>query len=104
MSDLVHRVLAYRMVSLLHKGVIKLAGDRPAFAGRPTRRWAEAQRAAAGRARPVDATLNELARVEFRADAVVVFSRKKSVFIDHQAELDPDKEKRFAVRVVGESR
>ena len=89
------------MMSLLHKGVIKLAGDSQAFAGRLTRRWAEGQ--GAGRARP-DATLNELAGVEFRADAVVVFTRKKSVFIDHQAELDPDKEKRFKLRVLGESR
>jgi hypothetical protein len=104
MSDLVHRVLAYRMVSLQHKGVIKLAGDRPAFGCRLTRRWAEAQRAAAGRARPVDATLNELTCVEFRADAVVVFSRKKSVFIDHQAELDPTKRNGSPCVWVGEGR
>jgi len=93
MSELVHRVLAYLMVSLLHKGVISLAGDRPAVAGRRTRRWAEAQRAAARRALALDATLNELACVEFRNYAVVVFSRKQSVLIDHQTELDPDKEK-----------
>jgi hypothetical protein len=96
MSDLVNRVLAHRMVSLLHEGVIKLVRDRPAFAADLIGDVLKFKLPQFSGARLVDVTLNELAPVEYRADAVVVFTRKRPVFgVIIEAQLGPDKEKRF---------
>ena len=84
MSDLVNRVLAYRMVSLLHEGVIKLVRDRLAFAAGLVGDVMKLKVPQFGRTRLVDVTLNELAPVEYWADPVVVFTRKKPVRGDHQ--------------------
>ena len=84
------------MVSLLHEGVLKLVRDRPAFAADLLGDVLKLKVPQFHRARLVDVTLNELAPVEYRADAVVVFSRKKPVFgVIIEAQLAPDKEKRF---------
>jgi hypothetical protein len=96
MSDPANRVIAYRMVSLLHEGVIKLIRDRPAFAADLLGDVLKLKVPHFSRARLVDVTLNELVPVEYRADAVVVFSKKKPVFgVIIEAQLGPDKEKRF---------
>jgi hypothetical protein len=84
------------MVSLLHEGVIKLVRDRPAFAADLLGGLLEVKVPQFSRARLVDVTLNELTPVEYRADAVVVFTKKKAVFgAIIEAQLEPDKEKRF---------
>jgi len=84
------------MVSLLHEGVIKLVRDRPAFAADLLGDVLKLKVPRFRRARLVDVTLNELAPVEYRADAVVVFTRRKAVFgVIIEAQLGPDKEKRF---------
>jgi hypothetical protein len=84
------------MVSLLHEGVIKLVRDRPAFAADLLGGLLKRKVPQFSHARLVDVTLNELVPVEYRADAVVVFSKKKPVFgVIIEAQLGPDEEKRF---------
>src|SRR5678815_3308895 len=84
------------MVSLLHEGVLKLVRDRPAFAADLLGDVLKLKVPQFRGARLVDVTLNEPVPVEYRADAVVVFTRKKSVFgVIIEAQLGPDKEKRF---------
>lgn len=84
------------MVSLLHEGLIKLVRDRPAFAADLLGDVLKLKVPQFRRAQLVDGTLNDLAPVEYRADAVVVFTRNKPVFgVIIEAQLGPDKEKRF---------
>ena len=59
------------MVSLLHYGVIKLVRDRPAFVADLLDRLLDVKLPSFRKAGLVDADLNELAPVEYRADAVV---------------------------------
>jgi hypothetical protein len=82
------------MVSLLHEGVVKLVRDRPAFAAELLGRLLHVEVPSFLEARLADATLNELAPVEYRADAVVVFTQDKPVFgaiIEAQLRRDDDK-------------
>lgn len=85
------------MVSFLHEGVIQLVRDRPAFAADLLDQLLDVRVPRFTRARIADATLNDLAPVEYRADAVVVFTRKKPVFgAIVEAQLAPDRNKRFS--------
>src|SRR5262245_33375736 len=82
------------MVSLLHEGVLKLVRDRPAFAAKLLGELLDVEVPRFTEARVTDVTLNELAPVEYRADTVVLFTRKKPVFgaiIEAQLERDRDK-------------
>jgi hypothetical protein len=84
------------MVSLLHEGVIKLVRDHPAFAADLLGDVLELKLPHFRRAQLVDVTLTELAPVEYRADAVVVFTRKRPVFgVIIEAQLRPDRAKRL---------
>jgi hypothetical protein len=85
------------MVSPLHEGVIKLVRDRPAFAADLLGELLDVKVPRFRRARLGDATLNQLAPVELRADAVVLFSqRKKPVFgAIFEAQIKRDRRKRF---------
>jgi len=87
------------MVSLLHEGVLKLVRDRPKFASELARLLGvEVPRFT--QARVTDVTLNELAPIEFRADTVVLFSRKRTVFgaiVESQRERDPAKRRTWPV-------
>jgi hypothetical protein len=82
------------MVSLLHEGVIRLVRDCPAFAADLLGELLDIRVPQFREARLADATLNELVPVEYRADAVVVFSQDKPVFgaiIEAQLQRDEDK-------------
>jgi hypothetical protein len=82
------------MVSLLHEGVIRLVRDCPAFAADLLGELLDIVVPQFSEARLADATLNELVPVEYRADAVVVFSQDKPVFgaiIEAQLQRDDDK-------------
>jgi hypothetical protein len=84
------------MVSLLHEGVIKLVRDCPEFAADLLGRLLDVEVPRFTEARIADATLNELVPVEYRADAVVVFTKNKPVFgAIIEAQLKPDGDKRF---------
>jgi hypothetical protein len=84
------------MVSLLHEGVIKLVRDCPSFAADLLGQLLDVEVPRFTDARVADATLNELVPIEYRADAVVVFTRKQPVFgAIIEAQLKPDRDKRF---------
>ena len=84
------------MVSLKHEGVIKLVRDRPAFAADLLGDLLAVKVPPFTKARCVDVTLNQVAPAEYRADAVVLFTRRKPVFgAIIEAQLRPKKEKRF---------
>ncbi len=84
------------MVSLLHEGVIKLVRDCPAFAADLLGGLLDVEVPRFTEARIADATLNELVPVEYRADAVVVFTKNKPVYgAIIEAQLKPDADKRF---------
>jgi hypothetical protein len=84
------------MVSVLHEGVLKLVRDRPAFAADLLGELLGVAVPRFTQARVTDVTLNELAPVEYRADTVVLFSRKKTVFgAIIEAQLEPDRDKRL---------
>jgi hypothetical protein len=84
------------MVSLKHEGVIKLVRDRPAFAADLLGDLLAVEVPSFSKARCIDATLNEVAPAEYRADAVVLFTRRKPVFgAIIEAQLQPTKDKRF---------
>jgi hypothetical protein len=68
------------MVSLLHEGVVKLVRDCPSFAADLLGQVLHVDVPGFREARLADATLNELVPVEYRADAVVVFTQDKPVF------------------------
>src|SRR5678815_2083255 len=95
LSDCTHRV-ASAMVSLKHEGVLKLVRDRPAFAADLLGDLLAVKVPAFSKARCVDVTLNQVAPAEYRADAVVLFTRRKPVFgAIVEAQLRPKKDKRF---------
>jgi hypothetical protein len=82
------------MVSLLHEGVIKLVRDCPSFAADLLGQLLHIDVPGFREARLADATLNELVPVEYRADAVVVFTEDKPVFgaiVEAQLQRDDDK-------------
>lgn len=84
------------MVSLLHEGVLKLVRDRPAFAAEMLGELLGVEVPRFTHARVTDVTLNELAPIEYRADTVVLFTRKKPVFgAIIEAQLEPDRDKRL---------
>ena len=84
------------MVSLLHEGVLKLVRDRPAFAADLLGELLGVEVPHFTQARVTDVTFNELAPVEYRADTVVLFGRKKPVFgAIIEAQLEPDRDKRL---------
>src|ERR1041385_6389557 len=82
------------MVSLLHEGVIKLVRDCPSFAADLLGQVLHIDVPGFKEARLADVTLNEPVPVEYRADAVVVFTEDKPVFgaiIEAQLQRDDDK-------------
>jgi len=84
------------MVSLLHEGVIQLVRDHPAFAADLLDQVLDVKVPSFREAGLVDAELNELAPVEYRADAVVMFRRKKPVYgAIIEAQLKPDRDKPY---------
>lgn len=84
------------MVSLLHEGVIKLVRDCPAFAAELLDRVLDVKLPSFREAGLVDAELTELAPVEYRADAVVLFKRKQPVYgAIIEAQLEPDRDKSY---------
>jgi hypothetical protein len=93
-----------RMVSLLHEGVIELVRDHPAFAADLLDRLLGLEVPAFTEARLAEATLNKLVPVEYRADAVVVFTERKPVFgaiIEAQLQRDDDKLYTWPLYAVG---
>lgn len=93
-----------RMVSLLHEGVIELVRDRPAFAADMLDRLLGLEVPAFTEARLAEATLNKLVPVEYRADAVVVFTERKPVFgaiIEAQLQRDDNKLYTWPLYAVG---
>ncbi|HEX3473428.1 MAG TPA: hypothetical protein VHT91_00230 [Kofleriaceae bacterium] len=92
------------MVSLLHEGVIELVRDHPAFAADLLDRLLGLEVPAFTEARLAEATLNKLVPVEYRADAVVVFTERKPVFgaiIEAQLQRDDDKLYTWPLYAVG---
>jgi hypothetical protein len=87
------------MVSLKHEGVLKLAAlvrDRLAFAADLLGDLLAVKVPPFSNARCVDVTLNQVVPAEHRADAVVLFTRRKPVFgAIIEAQLRPKKDKRF---------
>lgn len=82
------------MASLLHEGVITLVRDCPAFAADLLGDLLDVRVPQFSEARLADTTLNEVVPVEYRADAVVVFTQEKPVFgaiIEAQLQRDDDK-------------
>jgi hypothetical protein len=65
------------MVSLRHEGLIKLVRDRPAFAADLLDELLAVKVPPFSKARLVDVTLNQVKPAEYRADAVVLFTRGK---------------------------
>ena len=66
---------AIAMVSLNHEGLIKLVCDRPAFAADLHADLLAVKVPSFSKARLVDVTLNQVRPAEYRADAVVLFTR-----------------------------
>lgn len=92
------------MVSLLHEGVIELVRDHPAFAADLLDRLLGLEVPAFTEARLAEATLNKLVPVEYRADAVVVFTERKPVFgaiIEAQLQRDDNKLYTWPLYAVG---
>jgi hypothetical protein len=85
------------MVSLLHEGVIKLVRDRPAFVADLLDQVLDVKVPSFREAGLVDAVLNQLTPVEYRADAVVLFkNNKKPVYgAIIEAQLKPRLDKRY---------
>jgi hypothetical protein len=84
------------MVSLKHEGVLQLVRDRPAFAADLLGDLLAVKVPAFRKARCVDVTLSQVAPAEYRADAVVLFTKRKPVFgVIIEAQLRPKKDKRF---------
>lgn len=92
------------MVSLLHEGVIELVRDRPTFAADLLDRLLDVEVPAFTEARLAEATLNKLVPVEYRADAVVVFTERTPVFgaiIEAQLQRDDNKLYTWPLYAVG---
>lgn len=92
------------MVSLLHEGMIELVRDRPAFVADLLGRLLDVQVPAFTEARLAEATLNKLVPVEYRADAVIVFTDREPVFgaiIEAQLQRDDDKLYTWPLYAVG---
>ena len=84
------------MVSLKHEGVLKLVRDRPEFAADLLGDLLAIKVPSFSKARCVDVTLNQVTPAEYRADAVVLFTRSKPVFgAIIEAQLRPKMSKRF---------
>jgi hypothetical protein len=84
------------MVSLLHEGVVQLVRDRPTFVADLLGQLLEVKVPRFKEARLVDPTLNEVAPVEHRADAVVLFTKKRPVYgAIIEAQLRRDRHKPF---------
>jgi hypothetical protein len=84
------------MVSLKHEGVLKLVRDRPEFAADLLGELLAVKVPRFSKARCVDVTLNQVAPAEYRADAVVLFTRRIPVFgAIIEAQLRPKNDKRF---------
>jgi hypothetical protein len=85
------------MVSLKHEGLAKLVRDRPAFAADLLSGLLAVEVPPFSKAQLVDVTLNQVRPAEYRADAVVLFIRKKPVFgAIVEVQLRPKKQKRFS--------
>jgi hypothetical protein len=85
------------MVSLKHEGLAKLVRDRPAFAADLLGGLLAVKVPPFSKAQLVDVTLNQVRPAEYRADAVVLFTRKKPVFgAIVEVQLRPKKQKRFS--------
>jgi hypothetical protein len=85
------------MVSLKHEGLAKLVRDRPAFAADLLGSLLAVKVPPFSKAQLVDVTLNQVRPAEYRADAVVLFTRKKPVFgAIVEVQLRPKKQKRFS--------
>src|SRR3954467_15084437 len=84
------------MVSLLHEGLVQLVRDRPTFVADLLGQLLEVKVPRFKEARLVDPTLNEVAPVEHRADAVVLFTKKRPVYgAIIEAQLRRDRHKPF---------
>jgi hypothetical protein len=84
------------MVSLKHEGLIKLVRDRPALAANLLGELLAVKVPPFSKARLVDVTLNQVKPAEYRADAVVLFTRGKPVFgAIVEVQLRPKKRKRY---------
>jgi hypothetical protein len=72
--------------SLIHEGVIALVRDKPAFAASLLRDLFNVEVPRFGEAQLMEAALNELVPIEYRADAVVLFD----VFYERSAVFGVD--------------
>ena len=96
LSDCHPTVFAPAMVSLKHEGVLKLVRDRPEFAADLLGELLAVKVPPFSKARCVDVTLTQVAPAEYRADAVVLFTKTKPVFgAIIEAQLRPKQAKRF---------
>lgn len=92
------------MVSLLHEGMIELVRDRPAFVADLLGRLLDVQVPRFTEARLAEATLNQLVPVEYRADAMIVFTDREPVFgaiIEAQLQRDDNKLYTWPLYAVG---
>jgi hypothetical protein len=84
------------MVSLVHEGLISLVREQPAFIADVLTQLLNVDVPRSTEARLVEATLNELVPVEYRADAVVLFGGRKPVFgVVVEAQLQRRRRKRY---------
>jgi len=84
------------MVSLKHEGLVKLMCDRPAFVAELLGGLLAVKVPPYAKAGLVDVTLNQVQPAEYRADAVMLFTRRKPVFgAIIEVQLRPEKRKRF---------
>src|SRR6185503_3301841 len=89
------------MVSLKHEGLAKLVRDRPAFAADLLGGLLAVKVPPFSKAQLVDVTLNQVRRAEYRADAVVLFTRNKPVFeAIVEVQLRPKKQKAVLLAAV----
>jgi hypothetical protein len=96
MSDSANSVLGDRMVSFKHEGLVRLVRDRPGFAADLLGELLAVEVPPFNKAQLVDVTLNQVKPAEYRADAVVLFTRRKPVFgAIVEVQLRPKKHKRF---------
>jgi hypothetical protein len=84
------------MVSLKHEGLVELVRDRPAFAADLLGNLLAVEVPPFSKAQLIDVTLNQVKPAEYRADAVVLFTRGKPVFgAIVEVQLRPGKRKRY---------
>lgn len=83
-------------MSLKHEGVLELVRHRPAFAAELLGKLLAVKVPRFSKASCVDVTLNQAMPAEYRADAVVLFTKRKAVFgAIIEAQLEPEEDKRF---------